>query len=177
MRPRISRFLLAALAGCTLAGELPMPAMRGPVDTLPRHAAPHFNFLTLLVADPARALTFYTQVLGMHERGRAAPSPASFEIVVGYDDAPLGTGISLTWRGAPPRIRGNGATSINLVVQDLSSILAKVAAGGGRLKGPLQRGDSTRLSYSLAHIEDPDGNAIELVEYHRIGPVPASPAW
>jgi hypothetical protein len=36
------------------------------------------------------------------------------------------------------------------------------------LKRALTRADGPRVSYSLARIEDPDGNALDLVEYHRI---------
>jgi predicted enzyme related to lactoylglutathione lyase len=138
------------------------------VDTLPRLAAPHFNFLTLVVADFDRAFAFYSQALGMHERGRAQPSADFFEVVMGFDQQAHSTGISLTWRNGPPQVRGNGASSINLVVKDLADIMQRVEKYGGRITTPLLHADSAWVSYSLARVEDPDGNALELVEYHRI---------
>lgn len=140
-----------------------------PVDTLPRFATPHFNFVTVVVSDANRALAFYTQALGMKERGRAQPDMKFFEIVVGFDDAPLTTGISLTYRGGVANPAGNGSSSINLVVKDLASIMAKVNAAGGQIVDGIQRIASAKVDYSMAHIKDPDGNAIELIEYHRIG--------
>jgi predicted enzyme related to lactoylglutathione lyase len=158
---------LALLIAPTLALASPAAAV-APVDTLPRIAAPHFNFLTLVVADFDRAFAFYTAVLGMKERGRAQPNAQFYEVVMGFDQQPLTTGISLSWRNGPPAVRGNGASSINLVVRDLAGILTRVERYGGKLVTPLTRADGPRVAYSLARVEDPDGNALELVEYHRI---------
>jgi predicted enzyme related to lactoylglutathione lyase len=168
---------LAILGLALVGGSAPISANAGsepakvftPVDSLPRFAAPHFNFVTLVVADPARALKFYTQALGMKERGRAQPNKQFAEIVVGNDMAPLAAGLSLTYRNGPPTPRGNGSSSINLVVLDLAGILTRVAAEGGKILKPLMRSDMPSVSYSIALIQDPDGNTLELVEYHRIG--------
>jgi predicted enzyme related to lactoylglutathione lyase len=164
--------LLSRVAGLLLLAPVLALASQAvavaPVDTLPRNAAPHFNFLTLVVADFDRAFAFYTAVLGMKERGRAQPNAQYYEVVMGFDQQPLSTGISLSWRNGPPAVRGNGASSINLVVQDLAGILTRVTRFGGRVVTPLTRADGPRVTYSLARIEDPDGNALELVEYHRI---------
>lgn len=155
---------------CPSAAASPGPARTtAPVDTLPRVATPHLNFITLLVSDTGRALTFYTAVLGMKERGRAEPNDKFREIVVGYDLAPLAAGLSLTYRNGAPKPRGNGSSSINLVVSDLAAIMSRVAAAGGRIVQPLTRVQLPNVSYSIARIQDPDGNALELVEYHRIG--------
>lgn len=139
-----------------------------PIDTLPRHAAPHFNFVVMGVADAPRAIAFYTQVLGMRERGRAQPDMQHYEVIVGFDDQPLTPGISLKYRNGPPQPRGNGSSALNLVVRNLQSMAAKVEAMGGKLTLPYVRKDTPTLSYGYAVIEDPDGNAIELVEYFRV---------
>jgi hypothetical protein len=99
------QLLLAALPAMVVAAP---QAGSVAVDTLPRLAVPHFNFLTLVVADFDRAFAFYSQVLGMHERGRAQPSADFFEVVMGFDQQLLSTGISLAWRNGPPQVRGNG---------------------------------------------------------------------
>ena len=157
---------LALLVAPVLAVASPAAAV-APIDTLPRIATPHFNFLTLVVANFDRAFAFYTTALGMKERGRAQPNAQFYEVVVGFDQQPQSTGISLSWRNGPPAVRGSGASSINLVVRDLADILTRVARYGGRVVTPLTRVEGQRVSYSLARIEDPDGNALELVEYQR----------
>jgi predicted enzyme related to lactoylglutathione lyase len=58
---------------------------------------------------------------------------------------------------------------VNLIVTNLAGILANVAAGGGRILKPLSRAALPNVSYSIALIQDPDANTLELVEYHRIG--------
>lgn len=151
------------------AAKLASARIVAPLDTLPRVATPHINFVTLLVSDGERALNFYTEVLGMKERGRAEPNERFREIVVGYDLAPLAAGLSLTYRNGPPNPRGNGGSSINLVVLELAKIMSKVVAAGGHVVQPLVRADLPAVSYSIARIQDLDGNALELVEYHRIG--------
>jgi predicted enzyme related to lactoylglutathione lyase len=162
--------LAASGAATTLAvaAETPSPPFK-PVDTLPRVPDPHLNFITLVVADFERSFRFYTGVLGMIERGRGMPDLKNFEVVMGFDDRPTTPGISLTYRNGPPQPRGNGSSSINLVVRDLAGIVSRVVPAGGKVISPLVRGESPKTAYSLARIEDPDGNALELVEYHRIG--------
>ncbi len=162
--------LAASGAAATLAmgAEAPSPPFK-PVDTLPRFPEPHLNFITLVVADFERSFRFYTGVLGLIERGRGMPDLENFEVVMGFDDRPTTPGISLTYRNGPPQPRGNGSSSINLVVRDLAGILSRAVPAGGKVITPLVRGESPKTAYSLARIEDPDGNALELVEYHRIG--------
>ncbi len=167
---RRPRWALGAFACCVASSlSVATPASEfTPRDTLPRYPAPHFNFVTLVVGDFDRAFAFYTQVLPLHERGRAMPNPDNFEVVLGFDNQPLTAGISLTVRREQPAVRGSGASSLNLVVRDLAGILARVPAGGGRILMPLQRGRTAKADYSLARITDPDGNTLELVEYHRL---------
>ena len=163
--------VISAVGASTAAPPPPLP----PFDNLPRHAQPHFNFVVVGVADAERAIAFYTQVLGMRERGRAQPDMQHFEVIVGFDDQPLTPGISLKYRNGPPQPRGNGSSALNLVVTGLQTRVAKVVAMGGRVNVPYARRDTPRLSYGFAVIEDPDGNVIELVEYFRLPHVP-SPA-
>ena len=139
-----------------------------PVNTLPRHATPHFNFVTIMVSDFDRAFAFYTQALGMRERGRAQITPHYFEVVMGYDRQPLSAGISLTFRDDQPGPRGNGSSSINIVIKDLAGVMARATRLGGKVAQPLSRSDTPQLSYSIARVMDPDGNTLELVEYHHI---------
>ena len=155
--------VLSLLTAGTVAAA-PAP----PFDNLPRHGLTHFNFVVVGVADAERALAFYTQVLGMRERGRAQPDMQQYEVIVGFDDQPLTPGISLKYRNGPPQSRGNGSSALNLVVQDLQARVDKVPAMGGRVVLPYLRKDTPKLSYGYAVIEDPDGNVIELVEYHRV---------
>ena len=166
---------VAGLAAGPSAMTSPPPASPRtlPFDNLPRHAQTHFNFVVLGVADSDRAVAFYTTVLGMRERGRAQPDLRHFEVIVGFDGEPLTTGISLKYRDGPPQPRGNGSSAINLVVTDLPAIVARVETRGGLIRLPYVRRDTPAMSYGYATIEDPDGNAIELVEYLRLPPAPA----
>ena len=166
-RPPWARALRACCVAASLSVATPAADFT-PRDTLPRNRLPHLNFVTLVVSDFDRAFAFYTQVLPLHERGRAMPNPDNFEVVLGFDNQPLTPGISLTIRREQPTVRGTGASSLNLVVRDLAGILARVPAGGGRILMPLQRGRTAKADYSLARIADPDGNTLELVEYHRL---------
>lgn len=153
--------------GCVLMGAAAEPPVL-PIDTLPRVAVTHFNFVTLRVADMERALRFYSEALHMHERGRGQPDLHNYEVIVGYDDVPTGTAISLTYRDGVTDPRGNGSSSINLVVTNLREIVDRVVPLGGKITAPLQRVDGRSAAYSSARIEDPDGNALELIEYRRI---------
>jgi predicted enzyme related to lactoylglutathione lyase len=153
------------LAGCAI-GSAQSEFL--PQDTLPRAATPHVNFVTLRIADFDRANAFYLRALGMRERGRAMPSADAFEVVMGFDTAPTSGGISLTYHKGEVVSRGNGSSSINLVVRNLAGILARVPAYGGQITAPLVRNKTAKADYSLARVTDPDGNALELVEYHRI---------
>ena len=137
------------------------------VDTLPRYAAPHFNFVVVVVSDPKRGLNFYEKALGMHERGRAQPDLKNFEVIVGFDDNPMSTGISVKYRNGVVNPKGNGSSAINLVVHDLAGIVGRVVPNGGSIVLPLARNDSATMSYSFAIVKDPDGNEIEMVEYHK----------
>ena len=138
------------------------------LDTLPRVARPHLNFVSLVITDLERSLKFYTGALRLRERGRAMPNTEFFEVVLGFDNSPVTAGISLTYRQGVAEPRGNGSSSINLVVKDLAGILQRVSMLGGKITQPLQRASSAYATYSLARVEDPDGNALELVEYHHI---------
>ena len=166
----LRRVGIAAVACALTSAVTPTGAVDRalPIDTLPRYGETHFNFVTLGVADANRALEFYETVLGMHERGRAQPDLRHFEIVVGFDDRPTTPGISLKYLDGPPMPRGNGSSALNLVVSDLARRLANVERLGGRITLPYFRRESATLSYGYAVIEDPDGNAIELVEYLRL---------
>ena len=146
----------------------PSTAVPLPVDTLPRVAATHINFVVVVAADIDRAVAFYTKALGMHERGRAQPDLKNFEVTVGYDNNPQTAGISIKYRNGLANPRGNGSSAINLVVVDLAAMVERVTQSGGKIVLPLARGDTPKASYSFAIVEDPDGNTIELVEYHWI---------
>ncbi len=163
-------FALSSVSAAEQVGQAAARAAKNsalPIDTLPRVAATHFNFVVVGVADVDRALAFYTNVLGMHERGRAQPDLKNYEVIVGFDDHPTTTGISIKYRNGPPQPRGNGSSALNLVVQDLAAVVTRVVPKGGKIVLPLTRSDKPKRSYSFAIVEDPDGNVIELVEYHK----------
>jgi predicted enzyme related to lactoylglutathione lyase len=61
---------------------------------------------------------------------------------------------------------------VNIVVSGLADIMPRVTPAGGKVLMPLTRGTTSHGQYSLARIEDPDGNALELVEYHQLDAPP-----
>jgi predicted enzyme related to lactoylglutathione lyase len=167
--PTLQRSILSLFLACdALSAIASGQSDFRPQDTLPRVAKPHVNFVTLRVADFDRAFAFYSRALGMRERGRAMPSADLFEVVMGFDTAPTSGGISLTYQKSANFPGANGSSSVNLVVRDLASILSRVPANGGQVTTPLVRGKTAKADYSLARVTDPDGNALELVEYHHI---------
>jgi predicted enzyme related to lactoylglutathione lyase len=154
------------LAGPLLAlGLLSIPAAGSAAQPPPRFAVPHFNFVRIEVADARKAVAFYVDGLGLHERGQVSPT----EVFVGVDDGPTSTALNIMQRragqAAPP-----ASTNLCFVVTDMTSALAKVAAAGGKLVTPTRRLTQPEAVIDIAFVDDLDGNHVELMQYLRLGP-------
>lgn len=125
-----------------------MPAHRPHTDTSPLRfgrMAP-----TIAVADMARALDFYTRILGFHtsfENG----SPVGFAILV-KDAAELHLSLH-------PGHQGSGQNVAHLLVEDANAFHAHCEAHGVRIVKALRDADFGLRCFVLA---DPDGNRIDV---------------
>ena len=128
------------------------------------------DHIELLTAAPERAVAFYTGVLGFRERERMriAETPSGpldlvyLELggttleVMSYPEAKA----PIPPRSAEPRL---GWQCLALEVEDMDGALSALKAKGVEAAwGPVKRPD-----YARAEIRDPDGNPIELRQWHR----------
>ena len=109
----------------------------------------------LRVVDPAAALAFYTQVVGLevaHDPCRGAPlrAPGGEVLVTIHDEGVL--------RPAPRRAAGLFHTAFRYPTRaDLSAALRRIAAHGAHFTGASDHGVSEAL-----YLDDPSGNGVEL---------------
>ena len=127
------------------------------------------DHIELLTAAPGRTIAFYSGVLGFRERERMrVPETPSGPLdlvylelggttveVMCYPDAK-----SIPSRSAEQRL---GWQCLALEVDDMDGALNMLKEKGvGAVWGPVKRPD-----YARAEIRDPDGNPIELRQWHR----------
>lgn len=118
----------------------------------------------LRVGDLDRALSFYTEVLGMRLLRRQDYPAGRFTLAfVGYGPESEGAVIELThnWDTASYDL-GNGFGHVAIAVDDAAAACAAIRARGGKVvreAGPMQHGSTV-----IAFVEDPDGYKIELIE-------------
>ncbi len=129
------------------------------------------------VTDLQRALDFYCGVLGFREAFRLEREGEPSPWIVYLQVAP-GQFIELFPRGegtVAPRSRAAGYNHYCLVVDDLVETLREVQARGLAVTGVPRQGMDTNWQY---WIEDPDGNAIELMQIRAGSPQAAADvAW
>lgn len=118
----------------------------------------------LRVGDLERALSFYTEVLGMRLLRRQDYPAGRFTLAfVGYGPESEGAVIELTYNWDTDRYElGNGFGHVAIAVDDAAAACAAIRARGGKVvreAGPMQHGSTV-----IAFVEDPDGYKIELIE-------------
>ena len=118
----------------------------------------------LRVGDLARSLSFYTEVLGMHELRRQDFPDGRFTLAfVGYGPEQENAVLELTHNWDTPAYeQGNGFGHIALEVDDAYDACAQIKARGGKVvreAGPMKHGSTV-----IAFAEDPDGYKIELIQ-------------
>ncbi|HXU41610.1 MAG TPA: VOC family protein [Burkholderiales bacterium] len=126
------------------------------------------DHIELLTAAPARAVEFYSGVLGFRERERTRVKTPAGPLDLVYLELG-GTTIevmcypearSIPARSAEQRL---GWQCLALEVEDMDAALAALGAKGvATAWGPVKRPD-----YARAEIRDPDGNPIELRQWYR----------
>ena len=127
------------------------------------------DHIELLTAHPDRAVAFYGKALGFRERERSRVQTPSGPLDLVYLELG-GTTIEVMCypeakspipaRAAEQRL---GWQCLALEVEDMDRALAELKAKGIACAwGPMKRPD-----YARAEIRDPDGNPIELRQWHR----------
>jgi catechol 2,3-dioxygenase-like lactoylglutathione lyase family enzyme len=128
------------------------------------------DHIELLTAAPERVVAFYTGVLGFRERERMRiPETPSGPLDLVYLELGNTTVEVMSYprpkapiapRSAEPRL---GWQCLALEVEDMDGALNALKAKGVEPAwGPVKRPD-----YARAEIRDPDGNPIELRQWHR----------
>ena len=118
----------------------------------------------LRVGDLDRALTFYTEVLGMRLlRCSDYPEGRFTNVFVGYDDENEGAVLELThnWDTTSYDL-GNAFGHVALAVDDAYAACNEILARGCKVvreAGPMKHGTTV-----IAFVEDPDGYKIELIQ-------------
>jgi len=118
----------------------------------------------LRVGDLDRAISFYTQVLGMKLlRTTERPEQKYSLAFVGYGSNPDHAELELTYNHGVERYeQGSAYGHIAIEVPDAAAACARIRAAGGNVTrdaGPVQGGTTV-----IAFVTDPDGYKIELIE-------------
>jgi catechol 2,3-dioxygenase-like lactoylglutathione lyase family enzyme len=163
----VSVIAVAVLTPCSRArAQSPTIAPASRDDRRPSVTGKNLIYSTgLNVADLDRALKFFTEGLGMRERSRFAPSPTTLEVWVGYGND-RESEIMLVYsktRTAP--IAGGDWGRMVLYVKDVRAMVDNVVKTG---VGSVLRAPAAQPANKVttAHVEDPDGHKIELVEFN-----------
>ncbi len=124
----------------------------------------------LRVSDLEASIAFYTNLLGMSEIQRETFSSAEFTAVyMGYGDKSAETVLELTHNWENEGVEhGTAFGNISLAVDDVFATVDFLKEQGVEILLPAVKlemtPDETGLRYTLAHIADPDGYRIELLE-------------
>ncbi len=139
--------------------------------TISQSIAPNrILFSMLRVSDIDASVAFYRDMLGMAELGRETFADAKFTAVyMGYGEAAENAVLELThnWENDGYE-HGTAFGNISLAVKDVYALEAYLEAQGVTILRPA--GDlpilpaETGKIYTLAHIADPDGYRIELIQ-------------
>jgi glyoxylase I family protein len=126
------------------------------------------DHIELLTAAPERTVAFYKDVLGFGERERVQVQTPSGPLDLVYLELG-GTTVEVMCypnaKSIPPRAPEQrlGWQCLALEVEDMDRALAALKAKGIDCAwGPMKR-----PGYARAEIRDPDGNPIELRQWHR----------
>jgi len=121
----------------------------------------------LRVGDLERAVSFYTEVLGMKVlRTTDRPEQKYSLAFVGYDTEDKASVIELTYNYGVPKYEMGGAFGhLAIEVANCGQACDAVRAKGGKVTreaGPVKGGTTV-----IAFVEDPDGYKIEFIERRK----------
>ncbi|TJZ49546.1 extradiol dioxygenase [Streptomyces piniterrae] len=117
-------------------------------------AAPAAVQPVIVTPDLERLQRFYTELLGAEETTRVPEEGSVFFVGlrIGNGELVLVADENVE-TGSPVRIL------LNIAVQDVDGLLERVAPLGGKVSGPP---NDMPWGQRVAHIQDPDGNAVNL---------------
>ena len=123
-----------------------------------------FLHTMLRVGDLPRAVTFYTDVMGMTLLRQSENPSQNYSLAfLGYGKNPEHAELELTYNhGVSSYELGTAYGHIAIGVPDVAAACEKIRHGGGnvtREAGPVKGGSTV-----IAFITDPDGYKIELIE-------------
>ncbi|MEV0371650.1 VOC family protein [Streptomyces sp. NPDC050636] len=110
----------------------------------------------IVTPDLDRLQRFYTDLLGAEETSRVPEEGPTFFVGLRVGNGELGivTDNSVD-TGSPTRIL------LSIMVKDVDGLLERVAPLGGKVLGPP---NDMPWGQRVAHIQDPDGNAVNLTQ-------------
>ncbi len=110
----------------------------------------------IITADLNRLLAFYTELLGATQTFRVPGEGTAFYVGLRAGDSELGLVANAEGAaGAPGRIL------LSVAVRDVDSLLERVTALGGSVRG---QPNNMPWGQRVAHVADPDGNAVNLTQ-------------
>jgi predicted enzyme related to lactoylglutathione lyase len=110
----------------------------------------------IISADVQRLIRFYTGLFDAEETNRVPEDGPLFFVGLRVGDSDLGLVSDADAGGADGQ-----RMLISVEVQDVDALLGRVEPLGGRVLGPP---DDMPWGQRVAHIQDPDGNAVNLTQ-------------
>jgi predicted enzyme related to lactoylglutathione lyase len=110
------------------------------------------SLMTIMVADMDRAVSFYTDALGLSLRFRAGNDWAE------VNSPGVRLGLHPARSGSPPA--ANPSVSLGFEVTDIDAAMADLKSRNVAFAGPIIDGGQERI----AHFSDPDGTALYLFQ-------------
>ena len=125
---------------------------------------PRILHTAYFVADIARSLKFYGDMLGMQEQQRFDLGEGVQEVILAFPES-KGAGVILMWntQRAAPYQHGDSYSRFVMMVSDLDAALAHLTAKGVTISKPVT--DAGALRYCM--IKDPDDYTIEVLQLKR----------
>ncbi|WP_030565912.1 VOC family protein [Streptomyces aureocirculatus] len=110
----------------------------------------------LITPDLDRLVAFYTELFGAQESDRVPDEGPVFFLNLRIEDSDLGIVADKSVElGVPQR------SLLSVTVASVDDLLTRVEALGGTVRGPA---NDMPWGQRVAHIQDPDGNAVNLVQ-------------
>ncbi len=134
-------------------------------------APPYIGYTKINVSNLERSLDFYTNVMGL-KVARVVDRPALNETLLTRSGGDFEDTIVLVFdkKRTEPLVIGNGFNNITFIIFDFEERVAKVEAAGYVITGKRTNLPSPKPSaktISVAFTKDPDGYAIELLQFHQ----------
>lgn len=122
------------------------------------------NFFKLNTADIERATSFYRETFGLEERTRV-DLPTLSEVMLAMPGEQF-TLVLLSYKDDRSYEVGTSTGPVGFLTRDVDGAVARVLAHGGTLLHATAELKGMRFAF----VADPDGNAIELIQFVRDAP-------